>query len=86
LSLYVELFLALMVKESFPFALNHFFIEVFGMIDPVQAIFAKAKAKGALSIICANPLVYGLFTSAADLGADIIIDTGLEVQITAALA
>lgn len=48
----------------------------FGVIDPIQSIFAKAKAKGALSIICANPLVYGLFASAAELGADIAVGDG----------
>lgn len=44
-----------------------------GVIEPVQTIFGKAKAKGALAIICANPLVYGLFASAAELGADIAV-------------
>jgi len=45
----------------------------FGVIEDVSAIVAKARSKGALVVVCANPLVYGLFTSAAELGADIAV-------------
>lgn len=45
----------------------------FGVIDPIREIVAKAKAKGALVILCANPVVYGLFASAGDLGVDIAV-------------
>lgn len=44
-----------------------------GTIDAIAPICAKAKAAGALSIVCANPLVYGLYASAAELGADIAV-------------
>lgn len=44
-----------------------------GGIDDIKSISSKAKAVGALSIICANPLVYGLYASAAELGADIAV-------------
>ncbi len=48
----------------------------FGVIDDLKSVFQKAKSVGALSIICANPLVYGLYASAAELGADIAIGEG----------
>lgn len=56
----------------------------FGLIDDLKAITAHAKSCNALSIICANPLVYGLYASASELGADIAVgDTqpfGLPLQ------
>jgi len=48
----------------------------FGRIEDVKSVFAQAKAAGALCILVANPLVYGLFSSAADLGADIAVGDG----------
>ncbi len=45
----------------------------FGVIDDIVSVTAKAKACGALAIVSANPLVYGLYASAAELGADIAI-------------
>ncbi len=45
----------------------------FGVIDPVAQISAMAKEKGALLVVCANPLVYGLYQSAGELGADIAV-------------
>jgi len=45
----------------------------FGVIDDIAPIAASAKAAGALTIVCANPLVYGLYASAVELGADIAI-------------
>lgn len=45
----------------------------FGGIDDIKAISSQAKAVGALTIVCANPLVYGLFASANELGADIAV-------------
>lgn len=45
----------------------------FGIIDEIGPIFARAKQCKALSILCANPLVYGLYASAVELGADIAV-------------
>lgn len=44
-----------------------------GVIDPVATIVAQAKSVGALVVLSANPLVYGLYASAAELGADIAV-------------
>lgn len=44
-----------------------------GVIDKIAEVSAKIKEKGALLILCANPLVYGLYQSAAELGADIAV-------------
>jgi glycine dehydrogenase subunit 1 len=56
----------------------------FGVIDDIMHITSLAKSNDALSILCANPLVYGLYTSAGELGADIAVgDTqpfGLPLQ------
>jgi glycine dehydrogenase subunit 1 len=45
----------------------------FGILEDVKSITAKAKEKDILSILCANPLSYGLFASAGDLGVDIAV-------------
>lgn len=45
----------------------------FGVIDDIAAISAKAKSAEALTILCANPLVYGLYADAHALGADIAV-------------
>jgi glycine dehydrogenase subunit 1 len=45
----------------------------FGAIEDMASIVPYAKSKGALVIICANPLAYGLFNSARELGADIAV-------------
>jgi glycine dehydrogenase subunit 1 len=45
----------------------------FGSIDDLKTISAKAKEKDALTVVCANPLVYGLYASAAEIGADIAV-------------
>lgn len=56
----------------------------FGILEPAAELFALAKSQGVLGILCANPLSYGLFASAAQLGADIAVgDTqpfGLALQ------
>lgn len=44
-----------------------------GVIDDVKPIIDLAKCCKALSVICSNPLVYGLYASAAQLGADIAV-------------
>ncbi len=44
-----------------------------GVIDPLEQVSQMAKEVGALFIICANPLVYGLYQSAGELGADIAV-------------
>lgn len=45
----------------------------FGVLEPVKKIFDQAKQKGALTIVCANPLAYGIYATAAELGADIAV-------------
>lgn len=45
----------------------------FGVVDDIKALSAKAKAAGALTVVCANPLAYGLFADAGALGADIAV-------------
>jgi glycine dehydrogenase subunit 1 len=44
-----------------------------GIIEEVKLIAEIAKKYGALTVLCANPLSYGLFASAAELGADIAV-------------
>jgi len=46
---------------------------LFGAIEDIKTMSALSKQKGALTIVCANPLVYGLFSSANELGADIAV-------------
>jgi glycine dehydrogenase subunit 1 len=45
------------------------------MVDP-RGYFQKAKEMGALSVLVANPLVFGLFSTAGELGADISVGDG----------
>lgn len=45
----------------------------FGALEPVKTISELAKQVGALTILCANPLAYGLYASAAELGVDIAV-------------
>lgn len=45
----------------------------FGGIDDIFAVNEKLKANGVLSIISANPMVYGLYKSAGELRADIAV-------------
>jgi glycine dehydrogenase subunit 1 len=45
----------------------------FGVLENVKKISAMAKQVGALTILCANPLAYGLYASADELGADIAV-------------
>lgn len=56
----------------------------FGVIDDIASVASQAKKCGALSILSANPLVYGLYASAAELGVDVAVgDTqpfGLPLQ------
>lgn len=47
-----------------------------GEIEDVKAVFKRAQEKGALSLLIGNPLVYGLFASAGELGADIAVGDG----------
>lgn len=44
-----------------------------GELKDYTALAAEAKKHGALMVICANPTVYGLFKSAAEMGADIAV-------------
>lgn len=45
----------------------------FGIMDDIKAVSKKAKEAGALTVLCANPLAYGLYASAGELGADIAV-------------
>lgn len=45
----------------------------FGGIEKIQQICKMVKNAGALTVLCANPLVYGLYQSASELGADIAV-------------
>lgn len=45
----------------------------FGILENVKQIAARAKAKGALLIMAANPLSYGIYATAGELGADIAV-------------
>lgn len=45
----------------------------FGVMEEVASIADQAKAVGALTILSANPLSYGIYSSAAELGVDIAI-------------
>ena len=45
----------------------------FGSIDALSDAFEIAHKAGALAIACANPLSYGLYRSAKELGADIAV-------------
>lgn len=45
----------------------------FGGIDPLKEACTIVKSTNALAIVCANPLVYGLYASAKELGADIAV-------------
>lgn len=55
-----------------------------GVIDPIEKAFALAKNVGALLVLTANPLVYGLYRSANELKADIAVGDcqpfGLSLQ------
>lgn len=44
-----------------------------GLIDRAQEAATMAKAVGALTIIAANPMVYALFQTAGEMGADIAV-------------
>lgn len=45
----------------------------FGGIEDIKALSSYVKAQGALVVLAANPLVYGLYASANSLGADIAV-------------
>jgi len=45
----------------------------FGVIDDIASISSLAKAAGALTVVSGNPLVYALYASAGELGADIAV-------------
>lgn len=45
----------------------------FGELKDYSDLAAEAKKQGALMVICANPMAYGLFKSAAEMGADIAV-------------
>ena len=45
----------------------------FGFIEDIKTIFKKSTAFGCINILCANPLVYALYKSASEVGADIAV-------------
>ncbi len=45
----------------------------FGAVEDIKSFIANIKSRGALAILCANPLAYGLLASAGELGADIAV-------------
>jgi glycine dehydrogenase subunit 1 len=45
----------------------------YGVVDELDSLIAKAKSCGALVVICADLLAYGLYKSAGELGADIAV-------------
>jgi glycine dehydrogenase subunit 1 len=45
----------------------------FGTMEDVKSCAAIAEAQGALTILCANPMAYGLFQSAFEQGVDIAV-------------
>lgn len=56
----------------------------FGVIDPVAKLFETSKKFGIITVLCGNPLAYGLYASPNEVHADIAIgDTqpfGLNLQ------
>lgn len=62
------------IKKNFTDDVSALIIQspnAFGQFEEAKLAFEFAKSKGALSILSANPIVYGYFPSAAELGADI---------------
>ena len=45
----------------------------FGVVEELGEIFQRCRSHGAISILCANPLAYGLFRSAGEQGADVAV-------------
>ncbi len=45
----------------------------FGSIEEIEKIFSLGSGVGALNILCADPLSFGLYKSASELGADIAV-------------
>ena len=45
----------------------------FGRMEAVKEFSARAKEKGVLTILCANPLAYGIYASSVEQGADIAV-------------
>ena len=45
----------------------------YGAIEDVRPLFEEAQKKGVINVLCANPLVYGLYECAAKLGADVAV-------------
>lgn len=48
----------------------------FGSMEEVKTLSEKAQKAGVLTILCANPLSYGLYQSAGELGVDIAVGDG----------
>lgn len=45
----------------------------FGIMESSKEIFSEVHKKGALAILCANPLSYGIYKSAQEVNADIAV-------------
>lgn len=54
----------------------------FGVVEDLSELFKRAKEVDALAILCANPLAYGLFASAGELGADIAVGEGQPLGLS----
>jgi glycine dehydrogenase subunit 1 len=48
----------------------------FGVVEDLKTLREATQKVGAYLVLCANPLAYGLFASAAELGADIAVGDG----------
>lgn len=46
---------------------------LFGIVEDFSPLIKKVRSHSALAVVVANPMVYGLFASAGDLGADIAV-------------
>lgn len=62
----------------------------FGLVENLEPFIQALKNQGALTILSSNPLVYGLFKSAGELGADIAVGDcqpfGIPLQFGGAYA
>jgi glycine dehydrogenase subunit 1 len=45
----------------------------FGGVEALSSVFSKVKEQGGVTILCANPLSFGLFSSGNELNADVVV-------------
>lgn len=46
---------------------------VFGVVEDLSGLIQEAKNQDVMSVVCANPLVYGLYQTPGEMGADIAV-------------